>query len=63
MCSLLIPGAQTPRLVTRAHLQQMERDPALSGGVNVVDGKVTHRAVAEVEAHGLNFTPLEAMAG
>ena len=136
VCSVLIPGARTPRLVTRAHLKQMERgsalvdvavdqggcaetsrptthrdpryveegvihycvsnmpgavphtstyaltnatmtyaleiadrgwrgaaerDPALAGGVNVVDGQVTHRAVAE--AHGLNFTPLEATAG
>ncbi len=136
VCSVLIPGARTPRLVTRAHLKQMERgsalvdvavdqggcaetsrptthrdpryveegvihycvsnmpgavphtstyaltnatmtyaleiadrgwrgaaerDPALGGGVNVVDGQVTHRAVAE--AHGLDFTPLEATAG
>ena len=136
VCSVLIPGARTPRLVTRAHLKQMERgsalvdvavdqggcaetsrptthrdpryveegvihycvsnmpgavphtstyaltnatmtyaleiadrgwrgaaerDPALGGGVNVVDGQVTHRAVAE--AHGLDFTPLAATAG
>ena len=136
VCSVLIPGARTPRLVTRAHLEQMEpgsalvdvavdqggcaetsrptthrdpryleegvihycvsnmpgavphtstyaltnatmtyaleiadrgwraaaeRDPALAGGVNVVDGKVTHRAVAD--AHDLVFTPLEATAG
>ncbi len=136
VCSVLIPGGRTPRLVTRAHLQQMERgsalvdvavdqggcaetsrptthrdpryveegvihycvanmpgavphtstyaltnatmtyaleiadrgwrgaaerDPALGAGVNVVDGQVTHRAVAE--AHGLDFTPFEATAG
>src|SRR5579862_6004068 len=33
------------------------RDPALARGVNVLDGKVTHEAVAE--AHDLDFTPLE----
>ena len=32
-------------------------DPALARGVNVIDGKVTYRAVAE--AHGLEHTPLE----
>jgi alanine dehydrogenase len=131
ICAVLIPGAKTPRLVTRRHLRQMEdgsalvdvavdqggcaetsrptthrdpryveegvvhycvsnmpgavphtstyaltnatmayaleianrgwrdaaRDPALAGGVNVVDGCVTHPAVAE--AHGLEYTPLE----
>lgn len=29
LCSVLIPGARTPRLVTRAHLQQMEPGSAL----------------------------------
>jgi alanine dehydrogenase len=33
------------------------RDPALARGVNVLDGKITYRAVAE--AHGLDYTPLE----
>ena len=131
LCSVLIPGARTPRLVTRAHLAQMEpgsvlvdvavdqggcaetsrptthhdpryveegvvhycvsnmpgavphtstyaltnatmayaleiadrgwraavaRDPALAKGVNVVDGQVTHEAVAA--AHGLDHVPL-----
>jgi alanine dehydrogenase len=32
-----------------------QRQPALIGGVNVMDGKVTHKAVAE--AHGLPCTP------
>ena len=32
------------------------RDPALGRGVNVLDGKVTHEAVAE--AHDLDYTPL-----
>jgi alanine dehydrogenase len=33
-------------------------DPALAKGVNVLDGKITYEAVAE--AHGLEYTPLEA---
>ena len=37
------------------------RDRVLAGGVNVVDGRVTHRAVAE--AHGLDCTPLDALTG
>jgi alanine dehydrogenase len=35
------------------------RDPALARGVNVLGGKVTYQAVAE--AHGLKFTPLDAL--
>lgn len=135
ICAVLIPGARTPRLVTRRHLQQMEdgsalvdvavdqgggaetsrptthhaprfvehgvvhycvsnmpgavphtstyaltnatlayaldvadrgwrgaaRDPVLAGGVNVVDGRVTHPAVAD--AHGLECAPLERLTG
>ena len=132
LCAVLIPGARTPRLVTRAHLAQMEpgsalvdvavdqggcaetsrptthhdpryveegvvhycvsnmpgavphtstyaltnatmayalaiadhgwraaaaRNPALAGGVNVVDGQVTHEAVAA--AHGLECVPAD----
>jgi len=131
ICAVLIPGAKTPRLVTREYLRQMEdgsalvdvavdqggcaetsrptthgepryieegvvhycvsdmpgavphtstyaltnatmayaleladrgwktaaQDPALAGGVNLVDGRVTHAAVAA--AHGLEHTPLE----
>ena len=30
-----------------------QRQPSLIGGINVMNGKVTHKAVAE--AHGLNF--------
>lgn len=33
-----------------------QRQPALKGGINVFDGKLTHAAVAE--AHGMEFTPL-----
>src|ERR1041384_1599945 len=32
-----------------------QRQPALVGGINVMDGKVTHKAVAE--AHGLDYSP------
>src|SRR5215210_479908 len=32
-------------------------DPVLARGVNVIDGRITYRAVAE--AHGLEYTPLE----
>jgi alanine dehydrogenase len=32
-----------------------QKNPALIGGVNVQDGKITHKAVAE--AHGMPFTP------
>src|SRR5881275_322361 len=34
-------------------------DAALARGVNVIDGKVTYEAVAQ--AHGLDYTPLEAV--
>lgn len=37
------------------------RDPNLLGGLNVCDGKVTHRAVAE--AHGLDFFDFKSSAG
>jgi alanine dehydrogenase len=36
-------------------------DPALARGVNVMDGKLTYEAVAE--AHGLDYSPLEALFG
>ena len=38
-----------------------ERDPALAAGVNVVEGQVTHQAVAA--AHGLDWSPLEGTGG
>jgi alanine dehydrogenase len=34
-------------------------DPTLAKGVNVIEGKVTYEAVAD--AHGLDYTPLEAV--
>ncbi len=33
-----------------------QRQPALIGGINVMNGKVTHKAVAE--AHGMEYTPV-----
>jgi alanine dehydrogenase len=36
-------------------------DQALARGVNIMNGKLTHQAVAE--AHGLGFTPLSELAG
>ena len=39
-----------------------ERQPALIGGINTMDGRLTHRAVAE--AHGMEFEPpFQASAG
>jgi len=37
--------------------EAVARDPALAGGVNVLDGKLTYEAVAH--AHGLEYAPLE----
>jgi alanine dehydrogenase len=37
--------------------EAVARDPALAGGVNVLEGRVTYEAVAE--AHGLDYGPLE----
>lgn len=37
--------------------EAVARDPALAGGVNVLDGKITYEAVAD--AHGLEYHPLE----
>ncbi len=37
--------------------QAVKDDPALAKGVNVLDGHITYKPVAE--AHGLNYTPLE----
>jgi alanine dehydrogenase len=37
--------------------EAVARDPALSHGVNVLDGKITYEAVAE--AHGLEYHPLD----
>jgi alanine dehydrogenase len=39
--------------------EAIARDPALARGVNVYEGRITYEAVAE--AHGLEYTPLEAL--
>jgi alanine dehydrogenase len=44
-------------IATYGLAEAVARDPALSRGVNVVDGKVTYEAVAD--AHGLDYQPLE----
>jgi alanine dehydrogenase len=41
--------------------QAVASDQALARGVNIMNGKLTHQAVAE--AHGLGFTPLSELAG
>ena len=71
-CVANMPGAvpiTSTKALTNATLPYVEaiadhgiaeavaRDPALSRGVNVVNGKVTYDAVAD--AHGLEYQPLE----
>jgi alanine dehydrogenase len=71
-CVANMPGAvpvTSTKALTNATLPYVEavadhglaeavaRDPALSRGVNVVDGKLTYEAVAD--AHGLEYRPLE----
>jgi alanine dehydrogenase len=70
-CVANMPGAvpiTSTKALTNATLPYVEaiadhglaeavaRDPALAGGVNILNGKVTYRAVAE--AHGLEYAPL-----
>ncbi|MBI4513414.1 MAG: alanine dehydrogenase, partial [Gemmatimonadetes bacterium] len=49
------------RLTDRGWREACRRDPALALGLNVVDGKVTCRGVAE--AFGLAYTPVDAVLG
>jgi alanine dehydrogenase len=71
-CVANMPGAvpiTSTKALTNATLPYVEaiadhglaeavaRDPALAGGVNVLDGKITYEAVAE--AHGLDYHPLD----
>jgi alanine dehydrogenase len=44
------------RLVSEGVEQALRSDPGLAKGINLMDGKVTCKGVAE--AHGLCFTPL-----
>ncbi len=70
-CVANMPGAvpiTSTKALTNATLPYVEaiadhglaeavaRDPALAGGVNVLNGRVTYEAVAE--AHGLEYAPL-----
>jgi alanine dehydrogenase len=44
------------RLASDGVTRAIQSDPGLAKGVNLKDGKLTHRSVAE--AHGLPFTPV-----
>jgi len=49
-------NALSPELLADLGLKEAcQRQPALLGGINVMDGKLTHQAVAD--AHGLPFQP------
>ena len=57
--TLALTGATLPFIVGLASdgaAQAIRSDPGLAGGVNLIDGKVACRGVAE--AHGLRFEPL-----
>src|SRR6478752_3536209 len=54
-CVANMPGAVP--IADHGLREAVARDRALARGVNVLDGKVTYRAVAE--AHGLEYHPLE----
>ncbi|MCH5223592.1 MAG: alanine dehydrogenase [Muribaculaceae bacterium] len=57
--TLALTNATTPYAIKLANLGWIEackKDPGLADGVNVVDGKVTFKAVAE--AFNLEYTPL-----
>jgi len=47
------------QLANKGYLKAVQKDRALAKGVNVINGKVTHQAVAE--ALDLEFTPLESV--
>ncbi len=47
----------TLRIADRGWLEAVRMDPALAEGVNVAEGRVVYRPVAE--AHGLPYTPLD----
>jgi alanine dehydrogenase len=48
-------------IADRGLADAVARDHTLARGVNVIDGKITYEAVAE--AHGLDYTPLDAVLG
>ncbi|AHE98964.1 alanine dehydrogenase [Thioalkalivibrio paradoxus] len=49
----------TLALADRGWRQAVQEDPSLARGVNVLDGHITHRPVAN--AHGMDFTPLSSL--
>jgi alanine dehydrogenase len=51
----------TLALADKGYRQALADDPHLKAGLNVMDGKVTYKAVAE--AHGLDYTPPEETLG
>ncbi|BAS27290.1 alanine dehydrogenase [Limnochorda pilosa] len=58
--TLALTNATLPYAVELARKgvrQAVAEDPVLAGGVNVIDGHVTHAAVAE--AHDMEYVPLE----
>ena len=55
LTNVTLPYAEA--IADKGLARAIAEDPALAKGVNVIDGKVTYRAVAE--AHGLGYTPLE----
>lgn len=46
-------------IADKGWMRAVQEDPALGRGVNVLQGHITHRPVAE--AHGLSHTPLEGL--
>ena len=44
-------------LATKGYKKAVKQDPEIARGVNIIDGKVTYKGVAE--AFGLEYTPLE----
>jgi alanine dehydrogenase len=58
--TLALTNVTVPYAVQMANkgcLQAVRENRALAKGVNVIDGKITYKAVAE--AHNLPYTPLE----
>ena len=61
ICAVLIPGAKTPRLVTRAHLRQMEPGSALvdvavdQGGCAETSRPTTHHDPRYVEENVVHY--------
>jgi alanine dehydrogenase len=55
LTNVTLPYVET--IAAHGLAEAVHRDPALSRGVNVLQGRITYEAVAE--AHGLDYTPLE----